>query len=158
MSYRSAGGGNHQRIVSNFVPNNTQDAHSCFSEEYLCSPQRQADAEAVWVVHCGETIPVKFLTLSTTKLVLLPSWFWAKTISGLLVSDTAKSGFERITSGRMVSLAVMEAVKMTATSSTQRGTGLAYLDEINRVPGDSSKLSNEPCANQDPLSRSERKY
>ncbi len=76
------------------------------------------------VVHCSETIPVKFLTLSTKRVVLLPSWFWAKTNSGLFVSDTAKSGFGLSTPGRRVSPAVVEAVKIIATSNTHRGTGL----------------------------------
>ena len=84
------------------------------------------------VVHCNETIPVKFLTLSTRRLVLLPSWFWAKIISGLFVSDTAKSGFGLSMPGRRVSPSVIEAVKIIATSNTHSGTGLEYPDVLNR--------------------------
>jgi len=84
------------------------------------------------VVHCNETIPVKFLTLSTRRLVLLPSWFWAKIISGLFVSDTAKSGFGLRMPGRRVSPSVIEAVKIIATSNTHSGTGLEYPDVLNR--------------------------
>src|SRR2546428_11218695 len=75
-------------------------------------------------VHCSETIPVKFLTLSTMRLVLLPSGFRAKIISGLLVSDTAKSGFGLRMPGRTVSPAVIDAVKIIAKSNIHSGTGL----------------------------------
>ena len=85
------------------------------------------------VVHCSETIPVKFLTLSTLRLVLLPYWFWAKTVSGLFIRDTAKSGFGLRILGRRVSPAVMDAIKIIATSNTHSGTGLEYLHVLNRV-------------------------
>jgi len=57
-----------------------------------------------------------------------------KTISGSLVSDRAKSGFGLRMPGRTVSPAVKEAVKIIATSNTHSGTGLEYLEIVNRRP------------------------
>jgi hypothetical protein len=88
-------------------------------------------------------------------LVVLPSWFWAKTISGLSVNDTAKSGFGLRMPGRTVNPAVMEAAKIIATSNTQRGTGLdkaTRMHEIHR-----NQLMNH-MSSQDTLQRGFRNF